>query len=509
MSKQTDPVIAEMRRILAVAPEGGRGRQAQRAAITPSKRLVAHIGRQDRSTWPSIYGQIIQMIAEYFADGGPYSPVFKKLGELLAEQAFEAKDLDLIGECFLWEGEGEVELHRARARGILTMGFFRFLGNFVHHSLTFCQLAFDHHAALQEKVLRDGRSRMEEKPASHLGSPLLRVVYYSLSCSVSDHTPQKRWFENVVRAAAGGNQSAKASLQGILEIVRFVWGDVPVLDTEATGTENPVEDSTLCYDDDFLTKPMRIVVHDDLVAVVEKYLARLRETSDDLGKSAHSFTEWFISHIPELAASFDRKCTEITERPRYGLRPFGFDSVLIEVSILQYYAMSSFAFYPEGEQFPNVKLQLNLLTFGKRINQLWAYVRDFSLELKREGLEIQYGSSMPFIRVVLEYVVVDALHRIICREPKQNLADEKVTREAASGTEPKKSVTVRPFLRRLPVGYRASDDARQQAFLQMGWELPEGVTFVQSHERWVGLPAEKPAPLFRYTDETIIQSIQE
>jgi hypothetical protein len=462
----------------------------------------------------SVLNRIVQfLVREVYSKGFEYADSLSSriiiLTNHIGKHALKKDDADYICRNFLFNpynlnNSQEEALYRAKAA--ITYGLFRYFGSSLELSLNFCSIVF--------KALN--RAEISPEDNKETTSRIFRFIVDSMCCPATSSTPQKLWFTNLVEYWSDNNE-ARTYLYCALSVLDHF---AELKGQKRTSTIMQSARRLEEFNEDFISEhkafwlepgvDVCVVVPDHLYNKLRKYRDKISDrTQGDIKKSSE-FIEWFNSHRDEISNVFDRKCQEIINNPRYGIRPMGYDSFLVKVTPLLCTGITSFSFYPEGERFPDVKLEL---TSQKDINpqlcQFWATMRNFDLNIEDEVLYNWIGLDITLLRSVLEYLIVDALHRVIVSKPKKNLAEEMIERDISREIIPDKQIKVRPFMRRLPIGFKASEDARNNAYLHLGWILPEGITFVQSHDRWVGLPIGKPAPLVEYTDEFVYQSIKE
>ncbi|MFA6908255.1 MAG: hypothetical protein WC289_00015 [Patescibacteria group bacterium] len=453
---------------------------------------------------------------DYLLSGKPRRAreTFTLLGAALGEQAMVSGDIDYLFKFCAPSAKDEKEAI-SKGQNLIGAAFYRFVGSTPEIALRFCRLLFrgqvqyieEHRRRVAEGECTDDEFYEEDLPF------IPHVIYLATSSPYSDSRPQKEWLLRIIELTDAGNHEAEDFLRRIIESLDYI--SVYLGSKTEVVAQEDLDGST--SRDEFMLpnfqnlvsqiKNQFIVPHRLRHVVVGLLRSMQREVAKDFAKS-EIFGKWFMDHSSQLSAVFDSRQREILENPRYGIRPFGFDSVLVDVSPLNSVGIKSFSFHAEGECFPNVKLEVNVRKTGVGIFTYWAYFRDFTLHCDDEILNNWQNYDLSFLRAVFEYIIVDALFHIICREPQKNKAGEVVQRAAYSEDRVSRQQIVRPFLRRLPSGYRASDHARNLAFIYHGWVLPDGITFVQSHSRWANLPSTKPAPLFAYTDETVMKSIE-
>ena len=134
-------------------------------------------------------------------------------------------------------------------------------------------------------------------------------------------------------------------------------------------------------------------------------------------------------------------------------------------------------------------------------------MRGFELPLHDEVVRLKHHfESRPTLLQMIEYAVVDILHRIIVAD--RGLREKKNWSKTGDETaEPHaKVVPVRPFIRRLPLGQKASPEALENmaALFRFTWKLPPGVTFVSAFLRGNAIDYDLPtSPTAVYGDDDL------
>lgn len=473
----------------------------------PLERIETFFRRIDESEWSAVLEFIFGQIANHFRGGGAMSSGLKMLADAVALQVYTDRNLKVIRQHFFWQ-DTRTDMAEARAEALFVIAFFKLVGESEDQSIEFCQMILDEHAYWEETFVRNGSHSIPFDVFNSI--PWIRAVLFAAAVPVADFMPQKRWLENIISAARYGDPEAKRCVQGIFELIRLVWESVTVMSQTAYVVLHGLPDRTFALDipHDLRDFQMTLILSDSNADWAAKQMQHTQREQESLGLKANNFIDWVLSHTDALGRSFDRKVQEMLHQPRYGLLRNGYDSVLVQLSPLKLVALTSFSFYPDNGSLDDLRIQFNRKTLGDRLCQLMLQFRNFSLVDHETLFPKMILKRAEIFTSILEYAVVDAMHSIICREPRKNEAGDDVPREKSHDADQRRrEVVVRPFLRRLPVGYTASDAARDRAFLELGWYLPDGVTFVQSHERYAGLPALKPPPLFTYTDEMFMRSI--
>lgn len=215
---------------------------------------------------------------------------------------------------------------------------------------------------------------------------------------------------------------------------------------------------------------------------------------------------WFEEHQQEIDRITRERLDAITNHPRHGLRPFGFDRVNIKLSVLWNAGFRHIVFHPENHIFPETGVKLGIVQYKPHITSYHGTLTE-PQKLIVDDMIFDCESHPPeAIRKILSFVLIDILYRIIAAPSHKRLFnDHDPTYESRVG--PALEVSVRPFIRRLPLGQEASQTARAfgEDFFKM--QLPAGVTFVRAHYRGgeVSFDNMPTGPLMTYTDEHLRQ----
>lgn len=453
----------------------------------------------------------------YIESGRPLrsGEAFNQLGAKLSEQAFEQGDLKFIAKYFALVKTDPSD-SKFWARMVLCVGFYRYVGSSLELSLRFCRMIFREMATLvsrnDQAIMAGGEShRLKPTEDTVTASALL---FSAASAGDHENGPQKLWLLRLIEAVDVGHRESEELVCSIIEILEMTSAMAGIRlamlsedEILAMAPSHPMERARYLFTA-YTDKP-RLVLPSHHLAILKKLHSKIWEKADRDISAAEEFGKWFEKSYPKVCAHFEACRQQIEDHPRYGIRPFGYDSVSVRVSVLKLIGITGFAFHTEGECFPDVKLELYVKKTGVGLCTLYAFYRKAELHCTDELLDNWQGFDQDYLRAVLEFIIMDAMHRIVCKDSVVDESGERVTRSVAKrDVAHKQHQVVRPFLRRLPSGWKASDDARKRAFLHFGWGLPEGITFVQSHERWVDQPVEKPAPVFIYTDDYIKRVVE-
>lgn len=509
MKKSGDPLRKELRYLL----DGEVNRQSTRSI----RRIAGMFEDATRPERTKLLQHLFTCIEkDYLLSGKPRKARenFTLLGTALGEQALAWGDIDYLMKFCVHKAK-DIGEALFSGQNVMVIAFYRFVGSTPEAALRLCRMlskAQIQHVEAYDRRVASGTCTTDEYFDDDY--PFIPdVIHLAAVSPCTDSKPQKEWLLRIIELADAGNREAENFLRWVLEILDYeaiyLHTSIEIITQEELDGRSLADEIESCvFQKRDSQGKTQLIIPNRLLHVVTGLVNKIeRQTAKDLAR-CESFGAWFMNHRNELAAVFDARQQEIVEKPRYGIRPYGFDSAVVEVSPLNCIGIQSFSLHVEGERFPDVKIEVHVKKTGAGLCSLWAHFRDFTLQCNDHLLDNWQDFDHSFLRAVFEYVIVDALFHIVCREPRRNKAGEIVQRAAYREDRITKQQVVRPFLRRLPLGYRASDHARKLAFIYQGWALPEGVTFVQSHSRWVGLPSTKPAPLFTYTDESIMKSIE-
>lgn len=404
-------------------------------------------------------------------------------------------------------------------REMFSRRFFTYVGSTLERSLWFAGFIFGELRRTDEMHADQESSLTSEDLA--IGRSIFRILTASLRLPDDASSVEKRWFVNLLEAASAGNKEALSYYLSTISCLHFIGenlsrrGVIPIREhyvhiikqselVEVAHREASDEkEFAKLYEPH--ANDLRLVVPDRLYKAAVEIDTRRSQQHKRLQADAAALLEW-VQNNKELIRDVSlQKVGDIKEHARYCVRPMGLDSLLVDVSPLRVPGIVAFSLFPEGERFPDVKLSIACeKAYGPLLCQYWGAYRGFRITGRDVMFMNNAGLEIPLLREIFELIVLDALHRIIVGKPQKNLEGKGVKRgEVETERNAESRQNVRAFLRRLPIGYEASDEALQRAFLECGWTLPEGVTFVRSHERWIGLPEGKPAPLFRYTDASV------
>lgn len=227
-----------------------------------------------------------------------------------------------------------------------------------------------------------------------------------------------------------------------------------------------------------------------------------RQKNDAMRERCESVEAWVRQHIDLLEKRQEDLMRDIVERPRRGLRPLGFDHVDINVSILRSAGVRGVIFRPEEFALPDTGLEILV---RKVTPHLYAYkgsLLAFS-DFPAPMIEMGFCQDYPLVRKLLQFVIIDVLHRITVAERPLR---EKSGTKGDSGTGEANGIRhpVPPHPRRLPEGWKASDEARQAWTETFGTTLREGYTFVRAHWSKGRMSYDLPTTAFAtYGDEDL------
>ncbi|MFC1663332.1 hypothetical protein ACFL04_04200 [Patescibacteria group bacterium] len=516
MSKKKDVLAVSLRRFYSSADPGKIRKLARKIATFIRQQPMDEQG----STLMRLAKLISQTLKLDEAELEGYRERHIVLGKEVSRVFLEQANMLLINRNFLSQLQPkQASLETFSGEMILRSGFCHQIGSSLTETLRFCRLIFAEVAKIDEKESAElSTAELKASVSDNPNVAIIGFVFQSLAVAVDDGAPQKLWFTNLIEAAGKGNTEVDWYLESAQNIVaQFAVtqgrksADVmaqKALDLQVKGATKS-EKFRLFFVTDW-SNP-RIVVPDRLYARVCRLHQRRTEKTERDMRAAAEFRRWFLGNADTISEVFDRWCREIVEKRRSWIRPMGCDSFLVKVTPLTAVGITSFSLYREDEQVPNVKLSLAIRKSGGNIlSRYWAYLRDFQLVADNIIFENWQDFEMAYLRSVLEVIIVDAIHRVVVRPKTKDLSGEKIEREKLPARRNyEKRVVVRPFIRRLPLGHKASDAAKELAFLEIGLVLPDDVTYVQSHDRWAGLPEGKPAPMFVYTDDAVKKSVTE
>lgn len=394
---------------------------------------------------------------------------------------------------------------------ILRHGLYRAAGTSSQSALALSRVLFREIAhrirtqALGEKLNRSREEIIQDS------TTLVALAYPGL-CPNDEQHPEKGFLLRLLEVAGTGNDEVDAALVSIDNSTTMFANLHPDIFQRIVDRRGEAEIQRIAAIGDKVN--LRTLLYDvpenlrqKLVGVVCRSInahEKRRQASDD-------FRQRFLALGDGVRQVNELKAQQILDSARYLLRADGQDSCLVHVSPLVLANVQSFSFYPEGERYHDAKLTI-VVKEQSLLLEFWGAIRDFRLSLPESALLNLDGFDRPFLIAVFECIVLDALHRILVGKRARNLegvlVDKPERKEAGEGGVPRLKVNVRAFMRPLPIGFEASEAAERRSLAHFGFTPPEGWTFVKPHERYPELPAGKPAPLFEYSDATLLKRIE-
>ncbi len=212
---------------------------------------------------------------------------------------------------------------------------------------------------------------------------------------------------------------------------------------------------------------------------------------------------WF-SRDPEFTERIlDERRSDILDNAKRGLRTDGIDHFDVNVAPLRNAGVRSIIFHPEKYSDPDlieVKVVVKketphcLIFFGK--------LDHLHLELTPSALDLGQHSDIDLLHELLEFIVIDILHRIMVQERELR----PTTPKTRGTTNLPKTIPVRPMVRRLPAGYKPSLDAIFRA-QEARVAVPSGYTFVRAYWRSGALAYDLPTePIGVYSDDDLFEA---
>lgn len=353
----------------------------------------------------------------------------------------------------------------------------------------------------EKKILDQVAEKMEEEHPGHMACSLILA---STQSSPNQTLPLNAWIENLLRASISGNTAVDQVLEGILFVCGY-W------QAELGGWQviTPVSESAGMLL--ALTRekggPSPFYVSADLRPGFDRWIEERGLESNHERKRDEEFWREFDARRDRLEALTEAKRRAVIERPRRGLRPRGADHVEIRLQSLCRFGIRSIAFYPDGCEFPNVKIRVVTHKGTPHLFTQEGELKDLRLQLSRTVTESNQYPDMGKRRAgLLEFVIIDILYRIVVegRELQRKVRPAQLGGQVIDLQS--KEVPVRPHIRKLPAGHRASETASNAAQVDCGWRLRPGETFVRAFFRGNQFEYDLPTePVAIYGDEDLFE----
>lgn len=329
------------------------------------------------------------------------------------------------------------------------------------------------------------------------------------------------WFDRLVHAAAKGRMASEVLLS--LLNVMTTMDHRPSLEIIANGLLQERSAQILTELGDALDEmpeygevaklyqspTVRLSQHTD--AVFKQWSDRLRAEQRRARECGDAVLRWITDEREAIERLMDQRCERIVNHPRRGLRPNGHDHIEVQVSALRNAGVRALVFRAEGHVFPDISVEVITRYETPTLHVFKTELREFLLDLDEGVLVWKEHADRSFdLLRLLDFVVIDALYRIVAGP--QELREKRswqATGDASVILEPRR-IPVRPFLRRLPAGFKASEEAEEKAKREMGWRLRPGMTFVSATVRNGQLEYDLPTqPTAVYSDDDLFLAEKE
>ncbi|MHB8830898.1 MAG: hypothetical protein ACYC44_02200, partial [Patescibacteria group bacterium] len=228
-------------------------------------------------------------------------------------------------------------------------------------------------------------------------------------------------------------------------------------------------------------------VPDDLVTWFGEQLKQSFDENETREAEFERLCRGMEERMDAYRSIYEDMWLEMMLQPMWGLRDGGLDCVRISIPELRNAGYRLARFVPR-EPFPNFHVSF---VFKRLVGS----DREIEMELEPSDLQAvrQVPSEGPYLGdMLLAFVAVRAVWMIVMGVTSRG--DGTSQEQGAGGGDG----IVRPRFRRLPVGYRASPEARARALETFRREPLPGFTFVRQYER--GIAPQSSEPLFSVTD---------
>jgi len=199
------------------------------------------------------------------------------------------------------------------------------------------------------------------------------------------------------------------------------------------------------------------------------------------------FELWLMFFSDKLDELADKLWQEIVTERTYAILP-ELDKVTISLPVLSdALGIKKITFLRSSQPAPAVRFRCEFELFGQ--------TGKFENGLEENGCLAKPSQYLAKdIQKYFRFVIVHSYYMILVKDEQDDFEEEKEP-VTSRKNEPRK-VWIRPFLRKLPKGWKASEEAKLAAWELFG-ELPPNRTFVHEFTRGKGSISDKP--LFDYS----------
>ena len=403
----------------------------------------------------------------------------------------------------------------SNAKSLLTRAANRFCSRFSHtigesselsirFALALIEIAQD---AMQEMVTARQQKKAFEMPPQR--QTVTNFVLNSFLTPPCEAIHSKAWVERLIEAV-GHNSIASEVLHSIFTMVTF-----PIrLAIETFKTTLSVEEALQISDDN-----MKIYSNENrqyllICALKPKHANLLYKWTDANAQKSllqkqkgEELIAWFEANRDEIDRVTRERHQAISEHPRHGLRPFGFDRINIRTSVLWNAGYRHIVFHPENHMFPDTDIDFGIVQVRPHITSYRGTHTNLRMLTVDKSIFECEVHPVNAVHKILEFILIDILYRIIAAPSSKRIFGTDKNPDEDNKSGPTLEVSVRPFIRRLPMGQDASQSARTFGEEYFKMQLPTGVTFIRAHYRGgeISFDNMPVGPIMTYTDEHCYQ----
>lgn len=315
------------------------------------------------------------------------------------------------------------------------------------------------------------------------------------------------WWNLVESAKNGDQESKKLLFDWFLRILESVEGYDVVENTTQRGHLSGYLQQNLITRGIFPYYPE----HKDFTFA---HIAECNHSVLEDQKELIKLLKWFHENLADFEHDAAQMWQIMIEQGAWALRPGGFDKVSVAIEAFQALGITDFQFYPEGLEFPQVKVRF---WYARRVPFACDIeVSDEQLCLYRNYEAVQDGDLRALMDALRKFIALECMFEVVMRHkpPRYQRRQQQVCSSTPRRPrqQPARPTIVRARFRNLPDGHTMSEQAKENALdpqKGLGYLPPEGKTFVKEHVRGAQSPEELHAamqqvkPLFTYTDDDL------
>jgi hypothetical protein len=314
---------------------------------------------------------------------------------------------------------------------------------------------------------------------------------------------RKEWLHRIIEAGQEGSSEACQLLVGTLDFVIRHARDFDLIDYSEEIKNYSQEELWLLINNMLQSKEGIEVISwyipNNLMPWLVKFINDLFNRDGEKIKIFERDLDWWKENKERLIALTLKKVEGLKTNRHYGLRSGGLDWIKVDINLLKIHGIDKIVFIQEGYSSPDLGFLISVKICGQP-KVIKASFIDFKLRIEKIG----FPSYDEILTDMLAAVIINGLYSILVGESEETDLPGSSNYSLRQIKSAGDNTTVRPHLRRLPDGWKASAEAKEVALSIFG-ELPPDKTFVREYEKQASLePKGETNPVFTFTLENLL-----